>query len=165
MRWTYLLLAATVAACTAFSTAQADPYDHHEGHWYHGSIHHFHDRDFYAWRGGRWYHGAYGGRLGWWWIVGGVYYSYPGPVYPYPDPYVPPEAFMPGTALPPGPPPVAQATPPAPPYPQAPAVPQAAPPGGAQMWYYCDASRNYYPYVPSCPSGWRPVPASPSGTP
>ena len=25
-------------------------------------------------------------------------------------------------------------------------------------WYYCDAYRQYYPYVGACPSGWRPVP-------
>jgi hypothetical protein len=33
---------------------------------------------------------TYGDRDGWWWIVGCVYYLYPAPVYPYPDPYVPP---------------------------------------------------------------------------
>jgi hypothetical protein len=24
-------------------------------------------------------------------------------------------------------------------------------------WYYCDASRAYYPYVQHCPGGWRQV--------
>jgi uncharacterized protein YecT (DUF1311 family) len=29
------------------------------------------------------------------------------------------------------------------------------------VWYWCDAFRGYYPWVGSCPSGWRPVnPAS-----
>src|SRR5271166_1143242 len=29
------------------------------------------------------------------------------------------------------------------------------------VWYWCDAFRGYYPWVRSCPSGWRPVnPAS-----
>jgi hypothetical protein len=28
-------------------------------------------------------------------------------------------------------------------------------------WYYCDASRAYYPYVRECPSGWERVPAAP----
>src|SRR5262245_20759609 len=28
-------------------------------------------------------------------------------------------------------------------------------------WYYCDASRGYYPYVKECPSGWQRVPAVP----
>jgi len=188
MRWPHLLLAASVAACATFGTAQADPY--RDGHWYHGSIHHFHDHDFIAWRGGRWYHGYYGGRTGWFWMVGGVYYWYPAPIYPYPDPFTPPEMLAPAVVAPGAPPPVAQATPlpqPAPIYPQAapaypqpaPVVPQAAPvypqaapaapqtaaPGSPQMWYYCGASRNYYPYVASCPSGWQPVPATPGGTP
>jgi hypothetical protein len=29
----------------------------------------------------------------------------------------------------------------------------------AASWYYCDASRTYYPYVQACASGWRQVPA------
>ena len=28
-------------------------------------------------------------------------------------------------------------------------------------WYYCPASRTYYPYVASCQSGWQTVPATP----
>jgi TatA/E family protein of Tat protein translocase len=28
-------------------------------------------------------------------------------------------------------------------------------------WYYCDNPLGYYPYVPQCPGGWRPVPATP----
>jgi hypothetical protein len=28
-------------------------------------------------------------------------------------------------------------------------------------WYYCDASRGYYPYVKECPSGWERVPPAP----
>jgi hypothetical protein len=31
--------------------------------------------------------------------------------------------------------------------------------GGGDTWYYCDASRTYYPYVKQCSSGWRAVPA------
>jgi hypothetical protein len=34
-------------------------------------------------------------------------------------------------------------------------------PPPARFWYYCDATRNYYPYVSVCPGGWRPVPATP----
>ena len=30
-------------------------------------------------------------------------------------------------------------------------------------WYYCEASRGYYPYVKECPSGWKAVPPSPPG--
>jgi hypothetical protein len=29
-------------------------------------------------------------------------------------------------------------------------------------WYYCDASRGYYPYVKECPSGWQRVPPTPT---
>jgi hypothetical protein len=68
------------------------------GHWggangwhYHpglrGDIHHF---DHGYWHGGHWWHGTYGARLGWWWIVGPDWYWYPAPLYPYPDPYIPP---------------------------------------------------------------------------
>jgi hypothetical protein len=66
-------------------------------------------------------------------------------------------------------------TPAAPPAPQpalplAPPAPQTAPPAGAstqstaEMWYYCDSARAYYPYVPECKEGWRPVPANPQQT-
>src|SRR6266481_9539876 len=67
-----------------------------------------------------------------------IWYWYPTPVYPYPDPYTPPV--------------VVQAAPPSPP-PQ----PQALPP----TWYYCDRPAGYYPYVPECASGWKTVPATP----
>jgi hypothetical protein len=30
---------------------------------------------------------------------------------------------------------------------------------GGGTWYYCDASKTYYPYVKQCSSGWRAVPA------
>ncbi len=35
----------------------------------------------------------------------------------------------------------------------------ASPP--VQYWYFCPAANAYYPYVPSCPTGWRAVPATP----
>jgi len=62
------------------------------GHWsehggWHGDIHHF---DHGRWEGGHWWHGGYGGRVGWWWIVGPDWYWYPEVVYPYPNPFVPP---------------------------------------------------------------------------
>ena len=40
-------------------------------------------------------------------------------------------------------------------------VEQGAAPAVAGWWYYCDASRTYYPYVKECPSGWQRVPALP----
>jgi len=158
-RCMYLLLAAVSALGALTTSAWADP---HDRHWYRGNIHEFHERDLHAWRGGRWYHGYYGGHLGWWWVVGGVYYWYPAAVYPYPDPYSPPAAMvMPGAPVAPG---VAMpdtgASPPG--APPAPPVAQATPPGAPQLWYYCDSAKTYYPYVPSCPSGWRPVPAQPT---
>jgi surface antigen len=59
---------------------------------WHGDIHRFHERDAGYWRSGRWWQGRHDGRAGWWWIVGGTWYWYPQPVYPYPDPFRPPQA-------------------------------------------------------------------------
>jgi len=102
----------------------------HEGHFGHGGdIHHFADRDFGMWRGGHWFHGPYGGRVGWWWIVGDSWFFYPAPIYPYPDPYVPPVVTVP------------------------------AAPASASVWYYCSNPAGYYPYVPECPLPWQPVAA------
>ena len=114
---------------------------HDLGHWHGGGIEHFHERDFHVWSGGHWEHRWHDGRYGWWWFAGGLWYFYPAPIYPYPDPYVPPVAVAPA-------PPPAMASAPPPP----------------QYWYYCDSARGYYPYVPACPSGWHAVPATP-GTP
>jgi hypothetical protein len=38
-------------------------------------------------------------------------------------------------------------------------VPVAAP--AAAAYYYCDSPKGYYPYVASCQTPWRPVPAAP----
>jgi hypothetical protein len=131
-----LILAGVTSAALAQHRERGD-----ERRW-HGDIHRFHERDIHRWRGGHWYHGHHGSRLGWWWIVGGVYYWYPSPIYPYPDPYTPPVVVVPPAApQPPAPPPVAQAP--------------------ASTWYYCDAAQAYYPYVAECPGGWRAVPATP----
>ena len=79
---------------------------HHRGHehgpgpGWHGEIGRFHEHDLGRWRGGQWHHERHHGRLGWWWIVGGVWYFYPSPVYPYPDPYQPPLAPVPPPAAP-----------------------------------------------------------------
>jgi hypothetical protein len=110
------------------------------GRWHGGGIEHFHERDFHVWRGGHWEHRYHDGRYGWWWLAGGLWYFYPAPVYPYPDPYVPPPVVV---------------------APVAPPAAASAPPP-AQYWYYCDSAGGYYPYVPVCPSGWRPVPATPA---
>jgi hypothetical protein len=82
--------------------AQAEP--HHFGgerfeQWgWHGPAGHWDGRAGWGWRredldrwhGGYWLHGDHLGRLAWWWVVGDGWYFYPAPVYPYPDPYVPP---------------------------------------------------------------------------
>ena len=47
------------------------------------------------WHGGHWFQGEHSGRLGWWWVAGDGWYYYPAPVYPYPDPYVPPAVTAP----------------------------------------------------------------------
>ena len=44
----------------------------------------------------------------------------------------------------------------APPPPQ-PIQAQNLPP----VWYYCQSSQTYYPYVQSCQEGWKTVPATP----
>lgn len=41
------------------------------------------------WRAGHWRHGNHDGRHGWWWVVGGIWYFYPTPIYPYPEPKAP----------------------------------------------------------------------------
>lgn len=103
----------------------------------HGEIGRFHEHDWALWHNGRWFHGDHEGRLGWWWIAGGLWYFYPYPVYPYPDPYLPPD-------LP---------------------VPAVPPPPTPSAWYYCDAAHGYYPYVSACPEGWRAVAPNPAAPP
>ena len=105
---------------------------------WHGDIARFHERDWPLWRGGHWAHARHDGRLGWWWVAGGLWYFYPAPIYPYPNPWEPPTTVL--------------VTPPE-------TVVPAAPP--TQYCYYCVASNTYYPYVPTCPSGWQQVPATP----
>lgn len=109
-----------------------------------------------AWHGGNsgWGHGgSYHGHGGWgWsglWIGAGLAYSYPWPYlysYPYTYPYTYPYGYPYGYAGSAVVLPDASVTPSQPP---------------AASWYYCDAARAYYPYVASCPGGWRAVPAQP----
>src|SRR5690349_8921183 len=81
------LLAALVGV--AALPAAAEPWhDRDRDHWRHE--HPWHGPEFERWHHGRWWHGAHHGRIGWWWVVGDVWYFYPAPVYPYPDPYIPP---------------------------------------------------------------------------
>jgi hypothetical protein len=49
-------------------------------------------------------------------------------------------------------------------YPSAAVVYPAPPPPVQGYWYWCDAYRQYYPYVAACPTGWRPIlPGAPIG--
>jgi hypothetical protein len=135
----FLIAACLTAGLAGAASAQPrhDEWHHDEGRhdhdrdrggWHDRDIHHFHEHDFDVWRTGRWWRGPHGGRLGWWWVVADAWYFYPQPVYPYPDPYLPPVAVPPP---PPGPP--------------------------RQVFYYCPRPRGYYPYVQACTVPWRAV--------
>jgi hypothetical protein len=124
----------------------------HDRHW-RGDIHRFQDRDMAHWRGGRWHRGRHDGRLGWWWVVGGVWYLYSAPVYPYPDPYQPPVVMVEQPSV--------SAAPVYAPPPTQLAEPVAAP-TPSQYWYYCEEPAGYYPYVSQCPRAWQKVPATPA---
>jgi len=114
---------------------------------------HFTEVELRGWRGGQWRNTCFGGRCGWWWFAGGQWFFYERPVYPYPlivSDIAYEDAVVPVYAAPA---PVYVAPPPPP-------RPAALPPQ-AQMWYYCDSPAGYYPYVQSCPAGFRAVPAQP----
>ena len=147
MKFTHAALAVLVSVTALAHPASADERDRHRGperqrhEAWRGDIHRFHEHDYDRWRGGRWYHGPHLGRSGWWWIVGGIWYFYPAPVYPYPNPYVPPVVVVPS----------------------APAAPAPEPAPQEQYWYYCPNPAGYYPYVAHCTTDWQKVPASPPG--
>ena len=128
----------TIVLATGFvSTAKADGYRDRD-------IWRFEHRDAVIWRSGYWHNGYHHGRLGWWWVAGGIWYYYPSPVYPYPNPYVPPVVVVHD-----GPPP----------------PPPAPGPAPTQFWYYCEKPAGYYPYVPTCPTPWREVAPQAAGQP
>lgn len=139
-----ILSLSLVALLPALSApVQADGRHGREGrHGWNGRVEHFERHDMGRWRGGNWRHGRHNGHLGWWWVAAGIWYFYPRPVYPYPDPYRPPVVVY---------------TPPAEAEPPVLMAPQSA----QQVWYYCEAAGAYYPYVASCPSGWKAVPPQP----
>jgi hypothetical protein len=41
------------------------------------------------------------------------------------------------------------------------APPAYAAPAPPAYWYYCPSVGAYYPYTPTCPEAWVPVPARP----
>jgi len=118
---------------------------HGSGHWSHHDFAHFSPAERAAWVGGGWHHEWHNGRFGWWWGVGGAWYFYPEPIYPYPT-YVADIYYDPGMVAPP---------------PAAPVAPVAGYQPG--YWYYCPASGAYYPYVQTCPVPWTPVAPTPPG--
>lgn len=148
--WT--LAAATAVLAVMPVAASAQP---RRPGW-HGDIRVFETHDARRWHSGAWRHGWHSGRNGWWWVAGGAWYFYPQPVYPYPDPYQPPTIVVEQAPVVVEVPAPVQAQPIQPPVASRPAP---------QFWYYCDAARGYYPYVASCPGGWKTVPATPSGAP
>jgi len=101
--------------------------------------------DVGRWRGGYWDRGWHDGRFAWWWVVDDFWFDYPGPIYPYPV-----YAYQEPVYVQPAPAPVYQTQP-----------AYQPPPPAESNWYYCDNPRGYYPYVTSCPSGWRTVPSTP----
>jgi hypothetical protein len=134
MNTTYRTVFAALIAAGCLSVSFAARADR-ERAWHGGDIRHFEGRDMARWHDGGWY-------------------FYPEPVYPYTDPYIPPVVVQ--QQAPPAV--VIQQAPPAgptPPSAQAPATPP-------QVWYYCEASKSYYPYIASCPGGWKQVPAAPA---
>jgi hypothetical protein len=124
----FLLMPALLIAASV-PTARADDWR------WHGDIHRFHEHDYHHWRQGRWFHGFHDGSEAWWWVVGGFWYFYPVPIYPYPDPYTPPVVVIE----------------------PAPVSPAFAPPAYV---YYCSAPAGYYPYVPQCYGVWQKIPAN-----
>jgi hypothetical protein len=77
------------------------------------------------------------------------------PVMPAPWYYAPPPVVYAPPPVVYAPPPVVVGPPPQPAY-----VSQPMP-----NWYYCDNPKGYYPYVASCNSAWRQVPAQPQTGP
>jgi hypothetical protein len=88
---------------------------------------------------------------------GGVPYYYANEVYytEVPGGYAVTQPPVDASQLAPAPAQVAPA-----PAPTAPA--QGAPAQQPGMWYFCNSSKTYYPYVQQCPEGWQAVPATPS---
>ena len=107
-------------------------------HFSHHNYHHMNAHDRRMWGGGRWRHEEYMGRMGYWWIVGGAWYFYDTPVYPYPLEVATVMYDEPAAAV------VVPVERPAP----AVFAPQVQ-----TVRYYCPGV-GYAPSVQSCPGGW-----------
>lgn len=86
-------------------------------------------------------------------------WAYPPPYYFHPHHYRPVviERYDPPVYI------ERQAPPRPAPTPSTAAAPAPAP--QTNYWYYCAASKAYYPYVQECPSGWQKVLPHPAGLP
>jgi hypothetical protein len=86
-----------------------------------------------AWHHGGWRHAWHHGHSGWWWVVGGAWFFYPEPIYPYPE-YIGSEDYYDydGTYGTPD-----------------------------YYWYYCEDPPGYYPYIQYCNRAWEAVPPAP----
>ena len=142
-------------------SALADERGHHEFREH--DTHRFSRNELKLWRVGGWRHESHFGRVGWWWVIGGVWYLYEKPIYPYPLIVSQVSFAEPVLVAPPSAGVIAPGTPMVAPPPSGPAVvPQALPPQQQpQIWYYCDNPAGYYPYVATCLTPFRPVAAKP----
>jgi hypothetical protein len=80
---------------------------------------------------------------------------YWGPWYYHPYAYPAPYYYPPVVVAPAAPPVYIQQTP----------APAPAPAPQVAYWYYCSASKSYYPYVRECPGGWQQVAPQPTPSP
>jgi hypothetical protein len=92
-------------------------------------------------------HGRGGARLSLGFHFGGPAYWGPWPYYGYPAYY----PYYPAPVVVQSPPQV---------YVERDSAPVASAPE-AGYWYYCAATRGYYPYVKECPGGWQKVAPTP----
>ncbi len=107
----------------------------HEHDFHVHDVRYFNDREWARWRGGYWQRDYYDGRFGWWFDVGGVYYPYAAPIWPYPLTVAP---LVAADAV--------DTPPPAMPIPPLPALPHVA--------YHCTSPTGFYPAVDACNAGW-----------
>lgn len=144
-----LLIIATIFMLPISSNADRDSQrgergdERHKNFRKHSDIRHFDRYDYDLWRSGSWHRVRHDGILGWWWVVAGTWFFYHEPVYPFPDPYTPSVIVV---------------------RPPSADTPSNMPPP-PQFWYFCASANSYYPYVASCPEGWKSVPATPSAPP
>jgi len=131
--------AAVVAACILGLGLAASAHASRFGGRAGGGSAGFHGGGFH---GGGFHHGGhFRGSV----FIGGAFFApwyWPGPYY-YPPAYYPPAYYPPSY------------------YPPATEYMEAQPSAAPSYWYYCAASRAYYPYVRECPGGWQQVAPQP----